>query len=129
MVLVPQSIAATGVTGPTARPSATHGPAAHHSPSSVEHLVAERVDAAALGERLAGEHVQALDPVGHAARGDAVDLRDVAELGPGRQVALVGGGVRRRQLGVVGAAAPPSPSSGPEPSSVPIREAARGQVR
>ena len=66
----------------------------------VEHLVAERVDAAALGQRLRGQHVQALDPVGHAAGRDAVDLRHAAELGPGREVALVRRGVRRRQLGV-----------------------------
>ena len=41
----------------------------------VEHLVTERVHAAALGQRLAGEHVQALHPVGHASGRDAGDLR------------------------------------------------------
>ena len=67
----------------------------------VEHLVAERVHPATHGERLAGQHVEALHAVGHATRGDPVDLGNAAELGPRREVALVGLSVRRRQLGVV----------------------------
>ena len=82
------------------RPS-THGPSAHHSPSSVEHLVAERVHTRALRQRLPGQDVQALDPVGHPAGGDALDLGYVepglpAELGASLEVALVRDAVRRR---------------------------------
>ena len=68
----------------------------------VEHLVAERVDAAALGERLAGQHVQALDPVGHPAG------RDAGDLGDARPIAA-------RAAGEVGARAPrrtPPPARG-----------------
>ena len=85
IVLVPQSIAATRSSPCWSRSGPTQGPEAHHSPSSVEHLVAERVHAAALGEGLAGQHVQALDPVGHAAGGDPVDLGDLADRGPRRR--------------------------------------------
>ncbi len=48
----------------------------------VEHLVAEGVHAPALRERLAGQHVQALDPVGHAAGGDPLDLGDARRARP-----------------------------------------------
>ena len=68
---------------------------AHQSPEQVEHLVAERVHAAALGQRLAGQHVQALHPVGHPAGGDALDLGHVEpELAAAgaAEVALVRGG-------------------------------------
>ena len=74
----------------------------------VEHLVAQRVHAATLGQRLRGEHVQALDPVGHATGGDARDLRHVADLGldlgPRGEVGLVRPPVGRGQLGVLGEA-------------------------
>ncbi len=81
MVLVPQSIAATvsliGVDTRSGRPPVAQ---------LVEDLVAERVHATTLGESLRGQHVQALHAVGHAPGGDAVDLRDAAELalGPAR---------------------------------------------
>ena len=78
--LVPQSIAATRVTRRPPRRLRAHGPAAHQSGSSVERLVAERVHAGPGGERVRDQHVQALDPVGHAAGGDAGDLGHVAEL-------------------------------------------------
>ena len=115
--LVPQSKAATRVM--LARPSACRlrvvsrrlvprttdgyaGPELHHSPELVEHLVAERVDPTALGQRLAGEHVQALHPVGHATGGDARDLGHLADLGAGSEVGMVGSQVRRSELVVLG---------------------------
>ena len=71
----------------------------HGSRDQRERLVAERVDARPGGERVRDQHVQALDPVRHAAGRDARDLRDVAELGPARQVVLVRAPVRGRELG------------------------------
>ncbi len=65
---------------PSVGPVGTHGPLAHHAPSRSSTSSPSGFDAAALGQRLAGEHVQALHPVGHAAGGDAGDLRDVADL-------------------------------------------------
>ena len=126
MVLVPQSIAAT-VTVSHLDAGTRRPPVAE----LVEHLVAERVHAAALGQRLAGQHVQALDPVRHAAGGDAVDLRHVCPSSAlaRREVALVRRGVGRGER----RGRSPSRASisfiSPEPSSEPIREAARGQVR
>ena len=106
IVLVPQSMAAT-VMRHGARDLDARGPDGPPVAEQVEHLVAERVDAAALGQRLAGQHVQALHPVGHPAGGDALDLGhalpDLAgELGARSEVALVRRGVRRGQLGVGG---------------------------
>ena len=75
-----------------------------------------------------GQHVQALHPVGHPAGRDPVDLGHVAQLGPGGEVGAVRVGVRRGQ---VGSSASRSSISRirPDPSSVPISDAARGQVR
>ena len=109
IVLVPQSIAAT-------RPRSHARPGLPPLAEQVEHLVAERVHAAALRERLAGEHVQALDPVGHAAGGDPLDLGDARPSSARRgEVALVRGAVRRGQLGVLARAGPASPSSARSP--------------
>ena len=133
MVLVPQSIAAIVLTRSSGGHARRRGPRPTSRPSAVEHLVAERVHAAALGQRLAGQHVQALDPVGHAAGGDPLDLGHV-EPGPRRARRAPRGSARGRR-------GRPRPARGrcraascisfisPEPSSVPMREAARGQVR
>ena len=72
--LVPQSMAATVVMTSLLRLARNARPGRPPLPQQVEHLVAERVDPAALRQRLAGQDVQALDPVGHAAGGDALDL-------------------------------------------------------
>ena len=98
----------------------THGTGLPPVAEQVEHLVAQRVHAATLGQRLAGEHVQALHPVRHAAGGDPVDLGDVlaggtAELGAVLEVALVRGRRTRPPGPGPRPAAPPSPSSGPTP--------------
>ena len=98
----------------------THGPGAHQSPSSVEHLVAERVDARPMRERLAGQHVEALDPVGHAAGGDALDLghaRAAARARPRRGPRGSARGPRGRPPPAPRRrrAAPASPSSAPSP--------------
>ena len=96
--------------------AATHGPAAHHAPEQLEHLVAERVDARALGQGLAGQHVQALDPVGHAAGGDAVDLGHARpSSAPRRRGSARGRRGRPRPARGPRRAAPASPSSGPSP--------------
>ena len=125
---MPQSKAATRVmrwssVGRDARPG---GPPL---PERVEHLVAERVDAAALGQRLAGEHVQALDPVGHAAGGDAGDLGHLADRGPRGEVGVVRPGVRRGEVLVLVPSRSVISRISPDASRVPIIEAARGQVR
>ena len=129
MELVPQSMAATRVM--PARPSTGRrtGRSAHHVAEPVEHLVAERVHAAALGQRLAGEHVQALHPVGHAAGRDAGDLRHVADRARGRRGRPRA--PRRYAAARSGSLASRSLISRirPEASRVPISDAARGQVR
>ena len=128
MVLVPQSTAATRVTAVVPSDGRRTGRRPEVA-ERVEHLVAERVHAAALGEGLAGEHVQALHAGRHAAGGDAGDLGDVADRLP------VG------EVGLVRAARRPRPARGrcssrsdisfirPDASRVPISDAARGQVR
>ena len=136
--LVPQSMAATVASGllipslcrrrldaRTRRPPVAE---------QVEDLVAERVDPAAHGERLAGEDVEALDPVGHAAGADALDLGD-ARARPAAPARRGARGSARAPRGRPPRArrrcraAPASPSSRWVPSRVPMREAARGQVR
>ena len=111
MVLVPQSIAAILSHG------ARHaGPSAHHVARAAR---APRRRAGSRPARRpapgAASDVQALDPVGHPAGGDAGDLRHVAELGAGGEVGVVRGGVRRGELGVRRRAGPPSPASAPSP--------------
>src|SRR5690606_7644731 len=110
MVLVPQSIAAIGA--PTSLPrgrgvaAGLHaGPVGPPLAEQVEHLVTEGVHTSTLGQRLTGEHVEALDAVGHPAGRDALDLGDVEsgggpDLGARGQVALVGRTVGRSQVGV-----------------------------
>ena len=133
IVLVPQSIAATtSVTGVVT--CGTHGPSAHQSPSSASTSSPSGFTPWPWASDCAGQDVQALDPVGHPAGGDALDLRHVEpglprELGAGLEVALVRHG----------GTPPPAPASAdsrscicfisPDPSRVPMRDAARGQVR
>ena len=80
--LVPQSIAATLTPRrrqPGRRSAVRTGPLPT-TWAARQRLVAERVDARAGGQRMRDEHVQALHPVRHAARADAVDLGDAPEL-------------------------------------------------
>ena len=64
MVMVPQSMAAT--VSVTVWPVRVHaGTAGPPRPEAVEHLVAQRVDPAPLGEGLSGEDVEALHAIGH----------------------------------------------------------------
>src|SRR6478735_12134683 len=109
--LVPQSMAATVAPGLLIRSLCRRlldaRPRRPPVAEPVEDLVAERVDPAPHGERLAGEDVEALDPVGHAAGADAVDLGDVEpgplpHLGAELEVALVRRAVGRGEL-LVGA--------------------------
>src|SRR6478735_10572774 len=109
--LVPQSMAATVASGlligSWCRRLLDARPRRPPVAEPVEDLVAERVDPAPHGERLAGEDVEALDPVGHAAGADAVDLGDVEpgplpHLGAELEVALVRRAVGRGEL-LVGA--------------------------
>ena len=95
MVLVPQSKAATAPAAQTQGPLPT-------TRQQLEHLVAERVDARPGGERVGGQHVQALHPVRHAAGGDARDLGTSPRRGPVGEIGAVRGGVRRRQHGIGG---------------------------
>ena len=97
------------------RRGSTQGPGAPPVAQLVEHLVAERVHAPALGQGLAGEHVQALDPVGHAAGGDAGDLGHLADRGAALEVGLVRPTVRRRELLVLARDARSSRASGRRP--------------
>ena len=109
MVLVPQSNAATSDR------TQTQGPASHHAPNSVEHLVAEGVHPRSGRQRVRGQHVQALHAVRHAAGRDALDLGYLAQRGPIGQVRR---GARRRTTRRARRprrAAPPSPSSAPNP--------------
>ena len=131
MVLVPQSTAATRVTSARRRRRPlTQGPAAQKSPSRSSTSSPSGFTPAALGERLAGEHVQALHPGRHAAGGDAGDLRAPRRSTRGRaEVGLVRArGTPRRARGRCPAGRS-SPSSGRSASRVPISDAARGQVR
>ena len=124
-MLVPQSKAATRVTWALDGHAGTGRPP---RAQRVEHLVTQRVHAASLRQRLSGEHVQALHPVGHAAGRDPRDLGHLADRRPGLEIGLVGAPVGRRELRVAASRSVISFIS-PEASSVPISEAARGQVR
>ena len=113
IVLVPQSIAAIMAVGLT-----THGPGGPPLAEQVEHLVAERVHAAAL-RRATGRPARAGTSPGRACRRPRSPSIS-GTLGPSsgrgaREVALVRGGVRRGQLGVRRRAGPPSPSSARSP--------------
>ena len=66
----------------------------------IERLVAERIDPTPGGQRVPDQYVQALHPVGHAARADAVDLLDVPDLLAAGEVRLVRGPVASGQIGV-----------------------------
>ncbi len=81
----------------------------------VEHLVAERVDPSALGERLRGQHVQALDPCRHAAGGDARRSRARGRLTRGTRGRRRGPCVGRGELAGRRRAARTSPSSARTP--------------
>src|SRR6478752_3593566 len=94
MELVPQSTAPTRTSRPESAIRRLEGGrrAAGRLPPVVEllqHLVAEHVDARPPGERVRGENVQALDPVGHPSSGDPGDLLDVAELAAVGEVVVV----------------------------------------
>ena len=79
----------------------------------VERLVAERVHARPGGQRVRGVHVQALDPVGHAARADLrAERLDRVALG---QVRLVRARGTAGELPGRSPAARSSPASGPRP--------------
>jgi len=54
------------------------------------------------GERVGGENVQALDPVGHPSSGDPGDLLDVAELAAVGEVVVVCGPIAFGENGVRG---------------------------
>ena len=75
MELVPQSMAAISDTGAPVPPGTEQR----------DDLVAERVHARPGGERLGRQRMQALDPVGHPAGRDLLDLGDVAEARLGRR--------------------------------------------
>ena len=124
-MLVPQSTAATRVTLVLDGRARTGGP---ELAEQVEHLVAERVHTAALREGLTGQHVQALHAGRHPAGGDAGDLRHVADRLAEGEVGLVRAGVGGRRSGSVSSRSDIS-FIRPDASSVPIIDAARGQVR
>ena len=98
--LVPQSTAATRVTPRLRRPLGRRIPTAPPLGQGGQRLVAERVRARTFGERVRDEHVQALDPVGHPARGHAGDLGHHLDRLPRGEIALVCRAVGSRQVGV-----------------------------
>ena len=124
MVLVPQSTAATRVMPAPSRSSPlTQRPAAQNSPSRSSTSSPSGFTPRPCGERLAGQHVQALDPVGMPAGGDAVDLGHVTDRLAGREVALVRVACTPRR------APGPRPAARSSPSSAPMPRACRSARR
>ena len=127
--LVPQSKAATRVMTGLRCPGERHAwPRGPELAERVEHLVAQRVHAPALGQRLAGEDVQALHPVGHPARGDAGDLGDVAS-GLRGDLARERRGSARGQRGTQRPGARRRAAAGTSPSSAPTPRGCRSSRR
>src|SRR5699024_7392456 len=64
-----------------------------HAVDQGQHLVGDRIDPGALGERLPGERMEALHPGGHASGADVPDLLGLTELRATGEIALMGGTV------------------------------------